>query len=97
MTDINEELRTLLKNTVIYDIQIANAIEEVTGVAVGTRENLLLVKEQLEERIEEIKNALELLDNVKHYYAKYTLENILNNLVYPTLAKVNKRLEEGVY
>jgi hypothetical protein len=97
MTNINEELKTLIKNTSVYDINLADAVYEEFGAEIGTKENLDLMKEQLEIRIEQIQDALNILDDEKHVIPIFILKNIYEELVIPSLKNIQKRLDEGDY
>jgi hypothetical protein len=90
---IEDELRTI-KYEPILDIQLGAKLESEHGLPMGSRENLEQVIANIELRIKDSLDALDILDDKKHFFSKDTIRFVLENCFEPCLKSAQEKLEQ---
>lgn len=93
--DASEELRTIIRSANTLYENLAVAIENETGLSVGSRENIEETIAQIEGRISQTQDAINLLDEELHLIPITALKNLNENYHIPALNNAHNRLRQA--
>ncbi|MBN2019300.1 MAG: hypothetical protein JW749_03645 [Sedimentisphaerales bacterium] len=96
MDDFQKEFNELCRTTSTLEVQFANALQKTHGLELGTLDNLLGVKSQLELFIADFEDSIRLLNDGEHeitidYLSEWT------NSCREALKRTEEKIEKGDY
>ena len=91
-----DEFKTIT-SAPIFDIQLADLIEQQYDLQIGSRENLELVVFNLEDRIAQAEDVLTLCTTEKHYHIMWTLKYLIETEFKPALEAAQAKLEQAAF